>query len=150
MSPLALVALLLSLSLASCGDDDSSQEPPGGKATITYSRSGGIAGTPQSIEIEPDGSARVESGFGATQRTEDFVVPAPDLDEIVEGIESAGMDALDQGVELGCADCYLYDLGYGGETASADSVTITDAYAEATAPLQKLIDEHSAGETKGG
>ena len=149
MRLLGPIALGAALALTGCGGGSGPIDPSPGGETISYSRSGGIAGTPQSIEIEPDGAATVEVGFGQTLQTETFDVPAAELDGIVEGIESVGMDALDRGVDEGCADCFLYELRYGGETASADSVTITDAYSEATAPLQELIDQHSTDGTKG-
>jgi hypothetical protein len=152
MRLLGLIAVLGAAALAGCGDDSGTTTPtapPEGEA-VSYSRSGGIAGTPQSIEIEPDGTATVKVGFGETEQTEEFDVPVAELEGIVAGIEAVGMEELDQGIDEGCADCFLYELEFAGETASADSVTITDAYADATAPLQKLIDEHSAGAVKGG
>ena len=88
---------------AGCGDGD-----PGGTGAITYSRSGGIAGVVELIEIDESGQARLTLGSGTDSR----------------------------------ADCFVYAIEYGDESATSDSVTSTEAFFDAAEPLERLIAEH--------
>ena len=141
---------LVGLALAGCGGDepDNPDDPPQA-GQITYSRSGGIAGLAELLEIEANGSATLTVGYGPNQRVEEFGVPPAELERIAAGIESAGIDALDRGVDTGCADCFTYELGFEGETATADSVTSTAAFSGAVGPLVALIEQHRPPESGG-
>ena len=95
------------------------------------------------LKIDLTGSATLVVGFGPTREVERFEVPADELDRIFAAIDEAGgIAALDQGIDTGCADCFLYELSDGDEEATADSVTASGEFARATAPLQKLIEQH--------
>lgn len=135
----AIVVACLAPALGGCGDDRATD--PSEAGAISYSRSGGIAGTPESLEIAADGSATLTVG-GPDPQTGEFQVPPAELEEITSAIETIGIAALDQGISDGCADCFVYELELDGETASADSVTSTAAFADAIAPLEALMEEH--------
>lgn len=122
------------------GCEDDSDDAPSGGGALTYSRTGGIAGIDEKLTISEDGSATLTSGgYGADPRTSTFRVPADELDAITSAIEAVGIDELDVGISEGCADCFVYELEYGGETATADSVTAMGEFAHATASLDKLL-----------
>jgi len=132
----------LATALGACGDDDSEPEPqaPGPPAaeSIVYSKSGGVAGIAQRIEIEADGAARVETGY-AEPEVETFRLPEAELLKINEALDGAGFDGIEVSDEpTGCADCFEYEITHGGHTVRFDDTTFPDELGRAVAELEKL------------
>lgn len=134
---LATLLACAALAATACGDGSGGDAETGG-GPISYSRTGGIAGVAAELTIDEDGAATLTTE-GPKPRTETFRVPADQLDAITSGIEATGMAQLDAGISEGCADCFVYELEYGGQTATADSVTAPGEFAEATTPLERLL-----------
>jgi hypothetical protein len=64
-----------------------------------------------------DGSATVEAGVKGAR--EEFVLEADELETLRSELEAADLDEVAQPPgPTGCADCYVYEVAYGGETIS--------------------------------
>jgi len=134
-------ALLLA---AGCGGGEESTTAPGNGALVTYSKSGGIAGVDERLVIAADGSATVTSGRGGSQRS--FALGTEELSELEAELEAADFAAVDDR-PTGCADCFHYEISYGGDTVGYDEVTQPpQSVAAVVSHLAALIAEHSAAE----
>jgi hypothetical protein len=148
---LGALAISLAIAVAGCGggDDGGSEHGPTG-GEITYSRSGGLAGISESLTIAPDGTVTVKSGFPGEPRTKELQIGDAQLRALEADLSKADLESLDEGEAAGCADCFVYVLSYGGETAKADDATASPAFRKAIAPVQRIIDEQtgSRGDVK--
>jgi hypothetical protein len=138
------LATSLAIAAAGCGgggDGGSDNGHAGGE--ITLSRTGGLAGISESLTIAPDGAATVTSGFAGEPRTKEVQIGDAELRAVQAELSKADFEALDEGEAAGCADCFVYVLSYGGETAKADDATASPAFRTAIAPLQRILEEHT-------
>jgi hypothetical protein len=146
----AITLLAAAAIAAGCGDDESagSRQPEPSAPLVVYERAGGIAFTAQRLVVAHDGSASV-SVEGPGEIGADFEVSAGELDELRAALEDATLEG-EQG-EPTCADCYLYEIEYGGEIASFDQ-TMVPADAEALIALLGDIVEREvpSGPARGG
>ena len=138
-------AVLGALLLAGCGG---SEEPEPGEAlereTITYSRTGGVAGVGEFLAIEPDGQARLQVGI-VEPRSTTFEVPAATLDELYRGLEEAGIVELEAPEEeSGCADCFTYEVGMGSEHVDGDDIDFPAELEPVLGELQEIVADNAA------
>lgn len=154
MRPGAAISILIAIvaSLTACGDGD--QNGPTAKDTITYERSGGIDGTNQLLEIRPDGTATITTGqdpaTDPSAATKDFNLPPGELVNLREHLSGYDLDDLNFGVEDTCSDCFVYVLGWGGETATMSVFEEPEEFREAAAPLEEIYDREAPGESPVG
>ncbi len=141
---MTILALLLP---AGCGDEETEDSASSG--VITYSRSGGIAGIGEFLEIGADGDAELTLGYGADAAVERFEVPADELETIQRGLGEVNFDEIDEGQESTCADCFVYEISYGGQKATSDDISLSEDFRAAAATLVRLAEEHGAGADKG-
>lgn len=139
---LLIPLLLAAAAVAGCGDDEGGGKPtgdPGG--AIVYTRSGGIAGAPLKLTIEPGGSATVEAGIEGDRAS--FELEPDRLDRLHADLEAADLDSV--GIAPGpaeCADCFIYGLTYSGTTISYDEVdTVPDAVSSVVGELDRIATE---------
>ena len=142
---IAGAALVGALLLAGCGG---SEEPEPGepleRETITYSRTGGVAGVGEFLAIEPDGQARLQVGI-VEPRSTTFEVPAATLDELYRGLEEAGIaDWEPPEEESGCADCFTYEVGVGSEHVDGDEIDFPAELEPMLAELQEMVAGNAA------
>jgi len=131
--PLLGVALLA----AGCGEGaGNGGGQPGSGETVTYSRTGGLAGTSERLIIRPDGRAKLEVGYQDPATTE-FTVPPAELDKLQDALAGFG-DIDGAGTQTGCADCYLYSLTVGDRTIEADDTNFPKPLNGAREMLEKL------------
>jgi hypothetical protein len=151
MRTATVIALLVAAALAAgCGDDEPAEPPrpePNGPLVV-YERAGGIAFTAQRLVVAHDGSASVSvegpGGIGA-----DFELSASELDELRAALEDATLEG--EQTEPTCADCYFYEIEYGGETASFDQTMIPADTEPLIALLTDIVErEVPTGPARGG
>lgn len=124
----------VAIAIAGCDGDD---EP--GPRAVEYARLGGVAGVGERLTITEGGEATVTIGFGPEAKVESFQVPPDELARLTEHLSEVEFGAIDTGTSDTCADCFLYGLEFGEETATADSTTIEEEFSQATEPLELLI-----------
>ena len=124
-----------------CGGDDGGDRAPEGPLVV-YARSGGIASMPERLTIEVDGSATLE--YGIDGETASFRLGGDELDNLDAELEAADFDAVEQpGEPSTCADCFLYEVVYGGRTISYDDVDTPPASVTAVvAHLGEIASAH--------
>jgi hypothetical protein len=119
MRVLILAACATVAVIAGCGGDESTTTTPEAGTLVTYERTGGFASMPQSLVIEADGSATVEAGVDPAR--EAFELTDEELGRLQAELDAADFVGFDLSTEpTGCADCYAYELTYGGTTISYD------------------------------
>jgi hypothetical protein len=126
-----LVLLLIVLTVAQLGcaegagdapsnedsSEDTSEESETGDSTngvlLTFSRSGGLVGTTETITIRSDGRAEVEGDASPPRRIE---VPPESLNRLEEELQSLNWErAASEPDNVDCADCFTYDIRSGGQ-----------------------------------
>lgn len=135
-----VASICAAVALSGCGDDDDEQDG----STIAYSRTGGIAGISESLEIDERGAATLSTGpAGGDGRVTTFRIGSSALEEITEALEAAEIERLDDGVSSDCFDCFQHELRVGDETAVADDSTVSEEFLDAVAPLEAVIERRS-------
>ena len=143
MRTLVHFAACAALALATgCGDDDTTTSPPASGALVSYARTGGVASMPESLVVSEDGSATVEAGIDPAR--ESFQLEPDELDRLRSELEAADFEGFEQSTEpTGCADCYAYEVTYGGRTISYDqSETVPEPIAVVVAHLSEITANH--------
>ena len=134
---IAIVACLLVFG-AGCGDDEAPEDPTE-PATITYSRSGGVAGIDETLTVRPDGSGEFERGSAGDSPVDRFQLEPSRHEELTEVVGELDFAALDAGQSATCADCFIYEISYGDSTLTADDVTAKPELRRALSALNEAI-----------
>jgi hypothetical protein len=137
----AAIAVLIAATAIGCGGGAGSTDPTADGPLVTYSRGGGIAGVDERLRIEPDGSAVVSVGIDGRQSS--FALTDHELAQLRGELEAADLGSVDaQGPPTGCADCFVYELTYGGRTISYDEASpVPEPVATVVADLGTLVDD---------
>lgn len=149
MRQLALIALVgAATALGACGDDDpaTTGQDPGSGALVDYARSGGIAAMPIALTIDSDGRATLTQG--AEDDRTSFTLDADEIEQLRGTLEAADLGAVETPTPpTACADCFIYDIAYGGEKLSyveADEVPAN--VSAAVSALEEIATEHLPAE----
>jgi hypothetical protein len=137
------IAALAAGFLLACGDGDETvtvQETNG--PLVVYERAGGIAFTAQRMVVAEDGSATVEVE-GPGEIGAEFELSGAELEELHGLLDGATFESPEPS---GCADCYVYAIESGGESASFDQTS----YPPGTKPLVAFLSEIVERETPSG
>lgn len=146
----ALACVMLAVALGSCGDDndgDDAPEAPDTPAaeTVIYSKTGGVAGISQRIEIAADGETTIETG-NVDPETKSFTLPESQVEDVNKALDEAAFDDIESpGDQTGCADCFIYTIERGGHTVTFDDTNFPGDLAPAVEELEGLITEKPAG-----
>ena len=121
--PAALAAFTALVAFAAgCGDDQATAPtvPPTtsdqGGPLVVYERAGGIAYTAQRLVVEEDGSATV-TVEGPGDIGAEFQLSEAELEELRALVDAASFESSEPSA---CADCYVYVIESGGESATFD------------------------------
>jgi hypothetical protein len=143
LMPQLLLAGLLALLLAACGDTG------GGGATgaaelkgpVTYERGGGIAGRAERLIVQPDGSASLTTRTG----TKTVKLSDKELAALADKLEQADLASIPTRSTSPRAipDAFLYRVEYDGKRIDTDSEAMPDELRGVTAELGGLVDRHS-------
>lgn len=97
-------------------NEDSSEESETDSTNgvlLTFSRSGGLIGTTETITIRSDGRAEVESDASPPRRIE---IPPESVNRLEEELQSLNWErAASEPDNVDCADCFTYDIRSGGQ-----------------------------------
>jgi hypothetical protein len=120
-----VAAVALAITAVGCGDEAGNEPAPAPDVeTITYSKTGGIAGVSERLVIEPDGAAVLKVGYMDPAVVE-FDVPEAQLEELTETFDEVGFSELQSPTEdSGCADCFLYDVTLGDQSVAGDDINV--------------------------
>ena len=145
------IALLAAAALGTgCGDDQPGEppEPEPDGPLVVYERAGGIAFTAQRLVVAHDGSASA-SVEGPGEIGADFELSRGELDDLRAKLEDATLEGEQE--EPACADCYFYEIEYGGETASFDQTMVPPDAEPLIALLGDIVErEVPTGPARGG
>jgi hypothetical protein len=149
MRTAVLIAGLLVLALAGCGDDESPADPgePSGGAQLagplTFTRGGGIAGRTDKLVLQPDGSGSLTTRSGGERAVK---LDAAQLDTLASDVESADLAGLPEDSTAGRPqpDAFGYRVVYDGATVTTESGAIPDRMGPLVATLSKIVDRYGA------
>jgi hypothetical protein len=128
--------------------EDSATEDPGDPGTsgvlLSFTRSGGFAGTTETLTVRADGRAELEGDASPPGRLEVPPELLTRLEEELQGLDWTRAATEPQNVD--CADCFTYDI-----RASGRSITTTamGQSGEELRDLLALIDEIIATGSRG-
>jgi hypothetical protein len=148
MKAIAILAALLAAALAAgCGDDQATAPTaptttPAAEALVVYERAGGIAYTAQRLVVEEDGSATV-TVEGPGEIGAEFQLSGAELDELRALLDAASFETPEPSA---CADCYVYVIESGGESARFDQTNVPSS----TEPLVEFLSKIVERETPSG
>lgn len=151
MRPVVATALACA-ALMGCGDDSRGGSDPGpiGDPLVVYERSGGIAGIHERLEVELGGAATLTFGSGERQGRRALQLTNDELRELESALGSADLDEIEPAPGA-CADCFEYEITYGGETASFDDVAeVPRSVREAQTQLTDIVAPNSSAAGLGG
>ncbi|MGH2774476.1 MAG: hypothetical protein ACRDJT_03455 [Actinomycetota bacterium] len=93
--------------------EDPSNAPGSTGVLLTFRRSGGLAGTTETITIRSDGQGEIEGDATPPQRLE---VPPELLGQLEEELQTLDWArAASEPRNVDCADCFVYDIRSGGQ-----------------------------------
>jgi len=144
---LAPLLFVLVVALLGCSEDPDEASPPGEPSPerkteesadpgsngelLSVTRSGGFAGTTETITIGSDGRVEVAGDAGPPQ---DLRIPAAMLSRIADELQRLDWErAGNEPPNVDCADCFIYDIRAGGQRVT------TTAMGESGEELRDLI-----------
>jgi hypothetical protein len=142
---LSAIAVAAALALPGCGADDESapDRPAGGGPLVVYTKSGGVAGVYEHLVVARDGSAALEVGYRQPVR-ESFELEAAEFDRLSGLLAAADFGGVDPGPGIGCADCFQYEIEYGGKTiAFAEIGDIPQSVGEVVGELGRIVEANT-------
>ena len=93
--------------------EDPTNDPGSSGVLLTFQRSGGFAGTTETITIRSDGRVEFEGDAAPPQRLE---VPPELLNSLEEELEGLDWErAATEPDNVVCSDCFKYDIRAGGQ-----------------------------------
>jgi hypothetical protein len=139
---LAVVAILCATAAAGCGSGSSSSATSttstGGGPLVSYHRSGGLAYSNLTLTVDSDGHAvAVSKGpTGANRRA--FTLPSSQVAKLRRTLDAAPLGKLPKRPNTACADCYLYEFDYGGDTYNTDEASLPPSLKPVIAALDPI------------
>lgn len=141
-SPAAIAALLTVLCCGCTGTDrDTSGQPPAERSWLSYTRTGGIAGVRDEVQISGSGTTTVVRRGQPARRLD---LPAERLDDLRRAVTSANLPRVQSTstavpAATGVRDSYSYDLSAGGATVRCTDGTVPAPLAPVLSQLDAII-----------
>jgi hypothetical protein len=147
---LLVLGILAALLISGCGGSGTSTSGSTLTSTSIASRidfhvSGGFAGVDQELVIAPDGRATVTTRFRDTSSARHFQLSDAQLSELRDKLAAAGIAQLPIPPPSGCADCFIYSIGFEGRSYRTDQASVPKPLEPAIAELAQLVSAHNAG-----
>jgi hypothetical protein len=96
---------------------------------------------PVTLVVETDGSATVQAGVDPAR--ESFRLGDEELQQLQDELEAGLASDAEPGPPSGCADCYVWEVTYGGEVISFDeSQEVPAALGAVVTHLNQITVEH--------
>jgi hypothetical protein len=129
--------------LAGCGgkSDSSSESTPSGPVLLSFSRSGGVAGTFDTLIVRDGGASEISEEIGGAV-TARFQLPPEQLARLRREFAAAHFETVGSALSSGCADCFLYVITYRGYTIRRDEASLPAKMKPLVATLQAIVDAH--------
>ena len=142
-----IVPAVIALLLAGCsdsGDAASTQRDPSGDAfRLRYQRSGGFAGTQDDLRVVPERRATLVSTTAGEPQTTHFRLSRRAVEGLRTAFRKAGWRRIESpGSSAGCADCFIYRIGYQGRVVRFDSVTFPKPLEPVIRRLDAIVEHH--------
>ena len=117
MRKLLVLMIVLAAVQLGCSPESESDEPtndPGSSGVLlTFTRSGGFAGTTETITIQSDGRVEFEGDAAPPQKLE---LPPELMNRLEEELQDLDWErAATEPANVVCADCFEYDIRAGGQ-----------------------------------
>jgi hypothetical protein len=117
---------------------------PVGEFRLAYKRSGGIAGSTQTLAVRPGRRATATTDTGPTERTRvEFRLSPRRVRALQQVLAKADIGSIPPPGPSGCADCFLYDLRYDGHHIEMEEVDVPPRLAPVFAQLDAIIAAHA-------
>ncbi len=137
MKARTLITLALAfLTVAGCGGESSAATL---NQTLSYVRSGGLAGETDELTIQRDGRAKVTTARGGTKN---FTLKGSEREKIAKLLKEADLATLKVPKTRATPDGYAYQLGYGTRKISFESNATPQRVKKLVTALGELVAKH--------
>ena len=107
---------------------------------VVYDKEGGVAGIREQLTVARDGRATLRDGYGDDAPARRFRLTAAQLDHLRGVLEAAHLQRVrSSSGPGGCADCFGYEIRFGGVRVIAYENAIAPALAQPIALLDRLV-----------
>ena len=140
-SGLAGLVVLAAISVVGCGSSSSSSSSAstGGQGTVvSYHRMGGLAYSNVTLTVDSDGHAVAVAKGPTGSNRRSFTLTASEVAKLRKILDAAPLAGLPKHTNLGCADCYRYQLEYGGDSYSTDQASLPSSLKPVVAALDPI------------
>jgi hypothetical protein len=137
MKARSLVTLALAfLTVVGCGGESSAATLGG---TLSYVRSGGLAGETDELTIQRDGRAKVTTDRGGAQS---FKLTASEREKIAKLVKEADLATLKVRKTPPVPDGYAYEIAYGTRKVSFESNATPQRVKKLVTALGEIVAKH--------
>jgi hypothetical protein len=125
--------------LAACSTDPGTTARPG---SVTYTRSGGLAGERTELTVTADGAATLESRVGSRHVAWTRQLPDAETAQLGAALKAADLDSLQSGYtpKRPCNDCFVDTVAYGGRSVTVEGDAAPAELADVLGLLRPLAD----------
>lgn len=140
-SSLAGLVALAAISVVGCGSSSSSSSSTstgGHGAVVSYHRTGGLAYSNVTLTVDSDGHAVAVAKGPTGSNRKSLTLTASQVAKLRKTLDAAPLAGLPKHTNLGCADCYRYQLEYGGDSYSTDEASLPSSLKPVIAALDPI------------
>ncbi len=136
----AAALVIIALAGAGCGggSTSSSTAQKGGGRLVSYHRSGGLAYSNLTLTVDSDGHAVAIAKGPTGSNRRSLTLPQSEVAKLRTTLDAAPLAGLPKRTNLGCADCYRYQLEYGGDSYSTDEASLPSSLKPVVAALDPI------------
>ena len=117
--------------------------PPHPPPLVTYVKEGGVAGLREKVVVSRNGRVTVRSGYGQSRVIRHYLLTQAQLDRLRRVMDAAHVERIPDATPNGCADCFGYDITYGGHEVTVYENAIPAPLAQPIALLDDLAEPSS-------
>jgi hypothetical protein len=133
-----ILAGLMLVVLAGCGDDDKAAATLSGP--VTYERGGGLKVRRDRLVVQPDGSATLT----VQDTPKSVTLTDKELTALADELDRADLGSLpaDSTTKPPVPDAFGYRIAYGGDSVTTDDPGMPDQLRKLAAQLGQLVDRY--------
>jgi hypothetical protein len=140
------LTFLCALALVGLGGGAAAAAEPSsvGEFKLAYKRTGGVAGSTQTLAVRPGRKATATAGAIPSERTRaEFRLTARRIRSLQGALARADIGSIPPPGPSGCADCFLYDLRYEGHHVELEEVDVPERLRPVFDQLDAIIAAHT-------